>query len=248
MQYKSKSDSVEPWFTLGGFWLTESGSLTKDSGLIGLSTGLKYKMSDKKTYVTAGIGYFDYQFIKYRSAFESGGSFQGNSFTTGNQYGWDYDLFEFFVEFGTKVGKYPLSACLDIAMNMGDTMLDDTVKNPTFGNTYEKETAGYLFAVKFGKAKDLGTFDVSLMYRQVGADAVVAAFNDSDFGGGGTDNSGIGLSIGVGLGKNASLGLTYMTCKTNTSKNFDDINNPAYTQYAKDLDYDRFQFDLKIKF
>lgn len=248
MQYKSKSDSMEPWFTLGGFWLTESSSLTKDSGLIGLSTGLKYKMSDKKTYITAGIGYFDYQFIKYRSAFESGGSFQGNSYTVGNQYGWDYDLFEFFVEFGTKLGDYPVSACLDIAMNIGDTVLDDVVKNPAFGATYKKETTGYLFAIQFGKAKDFGTFDVALMYRQVGADAVVAAFNDSDFGGGGTGNSGVGMSIKMGLGKNASLGLTYMRCKTKISKNYDDTTNPIYTQYAKDLDYDRFQLDLGVKF
>jgi hypothetical protein len=181
--------------------------------------------------------------------------FKGNSGldtdadNSGDVYGWDYDLFELFIEFGTKVGKYPLSASIDIAMNLGDTILDDIQKNPTYGATYKKETTGYSFAVKFGKAKELGTFDIGLGFRQIGADAVVGAFNDSDFGGGGSDVSGLIISVGVGLGKNASLGITFMDCKTKVGKNHDDVTNLVdYEAFDKDLRYNRFQFDLKIKF
>ena len=50
--------------------------------------------------------------------------------------------------------------------------------------------SGYAFGFKVGKAKAPRSWQASWAYQDIEPDAVIGAFNDSDFGGGGTDAKG----------------------------------------------------------
>jgi hypothetical protein len=99
------------------------------------------------------------------------------------------------------------------------------------------ENTGWLIGTKFGKAKNPGTWDVGYEYRDLEADAVVGVFTDSDFIGGGTDGKGHKFSASYAIAKNATLGATYFMSQRDADGDGSVNDN-----------YDRFQFDLKVKF
>ncbi len=70
-------------------------------------------------------------------------------------------------------------------------------------------------------------------YRWVGSDAVVDGFNDSDFGGGGTNLKGFTLGANVALSKNVYVGARYLSATS--------IAGPTYRE-------DIIQLELNAKF
>ncbi|MDX2349101.1 MAG: putative porin [Porticoccus sp.] len=142
----------------------------------------------------------------------------GNSLV-GSIYEFDYELVELFAEFNTKIADIPT------------TFFADYVKN-----TDADEDTGYATGVKFGKVKSKGDWEIGYTYQDLEADALFAAFTDSDFGGGGTDVKGHMFKAAYGISKNTALAVTYL------SNEYDD--------YARDEkgDFDRLQIDLKTKF
>lgn len=81
------------------------------------------------------------------------------------------------------------------------------------GTTYKGGDQGYLLNVQYGIEKPalLGDWNVGAGYRYVESDAVVDAFNDSDFHLGGTNNKGFFISGSVGITKNAWMSLRYLS-------------------------------------
>ncbi len=71
----------------------------------------------------------------------------------------------------------------------------------------------WMMRVQFGKQafEKLGDWNVSVDYRYVGSDAVIDGFNDSDFGGGGTNVEGFTLGGSVALSKDVRLGLRWLS-------------------------------------
>jgi hypothetical protein len=69
-------------------------------------------------------------------------------------------------------------------------------------------------------------------YRDLEADAVVGAFSDSDFIGGGTDGKGHMFTAGYAISKNFTTGITYFSNEKG----------------QQETDYDRLQIDFKLKF
>ncbi len=100
---------------------------------------------------------------------------------------------------------------------------------------YEGSDTAWITGVKVGRpALDArGDWQAVFNYRWVGSDAVMDAFADSEFGGGGTNVKGWVLGGQYALSKNTALGATWLSS--------DNIAGPP-------LKADYFQFDVKIKF
>ena len=68
---------------------------------------------------------------------------------------------------------------------------------------------GWLVGFAAGKLKQPGSWMVSYNYRELERDAVVGAFTDSDFRGGGTDGKGHEFAGAVQVAGNTAFEVTY---------------------------------------
>ena len=168
--------------------------------------------------LVAGLGYYDYQNLQGATPLYDGKA-HGNTLDADGGIANDFNTAELFLEYSTKLGNHPLKVFVNAYQN---TQADDLDSAWTTG-------------FKYGKVKAPGSWDFGYSYLDVEADAVYGLFNDSDFGAGNTDSKGHILKAGYGLMKNTALGLTYISSELNQSA-------------ASQIDYDRLQLDLKLKF
>jgi len=220
--FKRKADHVEFFANLAGLWIEERSS-DADSGMFGLQGGVTFNIPDTSAYLMGGFSYYDFLHTEGFPLFFDEEEDFGNTVmedADGNPiYPYDFNLVEAFFEAGAKFNGIPLAFLADYVKN---TAADD-------------HDQGWLIGFKIGKAKALGTVEGYYNYRDLEADAVVGAFADSDFGGGGTDVKGHELGAGIGLAKNIKANLTY-------------FNNTLQPGSDNELDYQRFQGDLVFKF
>lgn len=96
------------------------------------------------------------------------------------------------------------------------------------------DTAWYL-GVSAGKHafERRGDWNTSLSYRFIGSDAVMDAFTDSNFGGGGTNMQGYTLAAAMALSRSARVGVSWMSATQ--------VTGPT-------LKADVFMFDLSVRF
>lgn len=97
----------------------------------------------------------------------------------------------------------------------------------------DDDNTGYLVGLSYGKAENAGAFEVGWNYRELEKNAVVGAFTDSDHAGGGTNNRGHKVYARYALTQNWSLAGAFFMDEKN-------LSDPH--------DYDRFQFDVNVKF
>lgn len=212
-------DADKLYVNVGGFWVDES-SGGVDTSLWAAQTYLKHIFKDK-SYLLGGVSYFDYGNIKGRGdlkgTWSTASSFFGNTSTSASQFASDYDLVEAFGEYGFKVGKMPVTVFGNYVQNISASTSKDT---------------GWLLGFKLNKAKKPGSWEASYNYRDLEADAVLGAFCDSDFVGGGTDGKGHKFGFKYQIAKNLQGGLTYLLNEAGSGKD----------------DYRRLQADLVFKF
>ena len=91
--------------------------------------------------------------------------------------------------------------------NVGTTDIAGSGNN----DIHDTDTA-WGYGIKIGKAKKKGDWDAFYGYYEIGANSVVAAFNDSDFGGPGeqgyTNRQGHKFGLGYRLTDNLTLNYT----------------------------------------
>jgi hypothetical protein len=206
----------------GGFWVVERSS-AEDTWLLGAQGYLKHQLN-QPTYLLGGAGGYWYSHLQGEPAlsleWESPTSnFFGNS-NAGGVYTSDYDLVEAFVEAGTEVAGMPVA------------VFGDWVKNTAAVD--KSEDSGWLVGTIINKAKKPGSWQFEYNYRDLGRDAVVGQFNDSDFIGGGTGGQGHLFSATYVLANNVATTLTYFADR------YDGRNGNA--------EYDRLQADILLKF
>jgi len=202
--------------TAGGFSVEERSS-TDDSLLYVVQAGAKFSLGESMS-LTAGAGYFAYTDTIGNSPFYNG-SAKGNSVDANGDYIYDYRNTELFAELGTTLGGWPLKVYVHATRN-SDAPTEDT---------------GYAVGAKLGSAKKDGEMQFSWTYQDIEADAVIGTFNDSDFGGGGTDSDGHILKAKYALSRKISLGGTLM------------LNSVDRFQ-GTEHDYNRLQLDVEFKF
>jgi hypothetical protein len=201
---------------LGGFWLEER-SGGDDTGLLGAQAG--FKRSCDAWHFLVGGSYYDYTNIKHQAPLFDAADPFGNSVDAAGNYKYDYDVFESFAEFGTKISNVPVSVYGNYAQNLASKA---------------EENQGWMVGTTIGKTKDPHSWSVRYVYREIEADALPGIFTDSDFIGGGTDGNGHELGFDYQIADNWKLSTTF----------FD--NERGLT--AGSSDFQRLQIDLKFKF
>jgi hypothetical protein len=151
----------------------------------------------------------------------------------------DYDL----VDFTIVVDSGPIfSSSGDDAIHL--TFTGDYVTNVGFdsdevlertGAVVDEKTDGYQLELALGNREivAMGDWRVASMYKHLERDAVLDAFTDSDFHGGGTDAEGWVLDMRYGIARNTWMRFRYLTAN--------EIDGPP-------LGIDVVQLDLNTKF
>jgi hypothetical protein len=205
-------------FVNGGWFSVLERSSSDDTWMAGGQAGFKVKASET-LHLMAGGSYFSYENLKgagplYDDDFWGNTSVEVDSVAV---FANEYRTVEVFGEIGMKLEK-----------------VDVTLYGNYVNNTEaDSLNTGYLFgaALKYGKGK--GAFSIYGNYRELEADAVVGAFNDSDFVGGGTDCKGYEFGASYGLADKVSLDGTYF------------INDQGIEE---EVGFNRLQLDVQLKF
>lgn len=219
VKFKGSGKSASPFLTLANYWVNEKSS-DGDTRMFGGQGGVTIT-GGKKSKVTFGLGYYAYSDLKGLPPLVDPKNSFGNAVTKDADdnlfYADDYKMFEAFAEIGLNLDKVPFTIYGDYVTNTGAST-DDTA---------------WLAGLSIGKNADPGDWQFTYNYRRVEANAVLGAFCDSDFIGGGTNGKGHAFGTSVLLRKNATAALTYLV---------NDIG------LAGGKDYNRLQLDVLFKF
>ncbi len=111
-------------------------------------------------------------------------------------------------------------------------------------NALKSGANAWSLGMKVGKVQKKGDLEAGYAYKWIGANSVVGAFNDNDFGSatyGGTGRRGSVVKLGYGLTNNVTLnGSVFLVNALNT----DYTNNGT----IRDEETRRFQLDVNWKF
>ena len=132
----------------------------------------------------------------------------------------------------------PLNVYGDIAYNLSD-----------IDKSFDDETGNLAWAVglSYGRCVAQNSWAFRYEYRNVERDAVIGAFTDSDFGGGGTNSRGHILGAEYMLLKNTRLAVSYFI---NDNMGSDALRLLPVFGSRENIDgpYRRLQVDLNFKF
>lgn len=207
----------ELFFANAAALVVQKRSSADDSFLYAAQGGFSRNLStDDK--LTAGLGYFDYSNTVGNQPFKNRGA-RGNTVDLNGNLAFDYGTLQLFVQYDTSLGKLPFALFANYAQN---TEVSD-------------KDSGYAFGFKIGKAKSPHTWQASWAYQDIEPDAVIGTFNDSDFGGGGTDAKGHLIKGKYILAQRWILGGTLIFTK---------VEEIAGSKH----DYSRLQLDIEFKF
>ncbi|RKX17656.1 MAG: hypothetical protein DRP51_10490 [Candidatus Zixiibacteriota bacterium] len=225
INYSRKLNNLSINIIGAGLWIQER-KADNDSYLAGGQTFFIYNLFDKKGTITLGGSYFSYGNIKGFPTFYDSEEKKGNTVmpiasgtNTTYNYSTNFELIEVFGTFDFKAGQIPVTIMGDYVTNTATDSLNN----------------GWLVGFRIGKIKEPSSWALRYTYRNLGADAVVGAFTNSDFGGGGTDAKGHEIGGNYQLMDNTTLALTY-------------FNNQIELENENKTDYQKWQIDLKFKF
>lgn len=211
----------------------EERAASGESSMAGAQVG--WRSTPGRGQLTLAAGVFDFNSVRRRNPFHSGGA-NGNSTTTSGCIGgatsclaWDYNLVEGILEYTRPVAGRPL------------TLFGDYIRNEAAGNGLDTAfSAGFTW----GRAADPRTWEVGYFYQRADKDAVFAQFIDSDLGGGSTDYRGHVVRAGYAIARNWTANLTWHSGETNV----DVAANVAGAGAVRNRDYQRLQLDLNFRF
>jgi hypothetical protein len=220
-QYSKKIDNSEIFANASYFWITERAA-DKDNYLLGGQIGVNQTIDT--SVLTVGASLFDYTNAKGYDPFYDAAKSFGNSVDANKKYLYGFQVAEGFASFSaTNLLPAPASIYVDYAANTASNVKDNT---------------GYLVGASLGKAAQKGSMAGQVFYRYVERNAVVGAFNDSDFSGGGTNNKGFVFQYDYQYAKNVTLSAIFLMNKLGVK----DANGIA------PKDYNRLQIDAVTKF
>jgi len=215
-KYQYSFKVIDLFANTGYFWIEER-KKDDDSILIGGQAGLQMR-AFKDKYLLLGVGYYNYQNIRGFKPFSDPEDSFDNSVDDSGNYALDYADQEIFVELGGKILGKPAAIFGNHVVNTASEV----------GNDW-----GYLLGVTLGKCKAPLSYALRYNYRHLEKDAVIGAFTDSDFGGGGTDAKGHEAGIDFQVAKHVKTGVSYFVNKKG-------VDNSK--------DYKRLQVDVAFKF
>lgn len=213
LKYSKSNDTASFFVNTSYFWIDER-KADNDAVFIGGQAGVDYDTSVSR--FVAGVGYYDYQNTKKSATFYNANDGNGNSVDASGNYLYDYNDVEVFCVI-TPGFVDNVSVFCDYVTNVAEDVDDNQ---------------GWLTGFSVGKCKDPGSFDFAYSFRNVEKDAVIGAFTDSDFIGGGTDGEGHEVNINYQLASKSKISASYFF-------------NQAGIVNGKD--YHRLQLDINFK-
>lgn len=193
-----------------GLWVEERSS-AKNTGLFGGQVGLDQAFDGATVVVGGGlVNYTDLNGPLYDGEF-FGNTNDGTNFMT------DFNLVEAFAVLGFAAGELPVTVFADFVTNQ----------------EADADEQAYMFGAQLGKATKVGSWQVKYNYREVQADALMGAFTDSDFRGGGTDAKGHEFGFGYQLSTKSQVAVSYFVNEVG-------LGTPT--------DFKRLMVDLKLKY
>ncbi len=198
--------------TTGQFIVNENAAVESDAAI--------YAYGGQAIYSTYGFGterpvefstattYYDYtnwfQTVKSNTAATS--YLRTNSIVAD-----DFRVLDIVPQIKFDVNKTPVTLWYDYATNLANVGTGDTAQSG--GNNIHDSDEAWGVGFKIGNVKNKGSWEFAYGYYQIGANAVVAAFNDSDFGGPGTNGftNRKGHKFGIGYQLTDNLVLSWTT-------------------------------------
>ncbi len=179
------------------------------------------KLALESAKLNLGAGFYYYDGLKGNVPLF--GKSKGNTLDANGLYANSYHIVEGFAElqFGDVFGM-PLKAAAGVVYNFG---ADD--------NNF-----GYDLAIKLGKAKKVGEWQVKYSYTDLQEDATFAAYSDSDNFGGGTGAKGHAIRAKYKAGKHLYFAGSF----------FFDTLYAGKSHTGVEADYERVQLDMIYKF
>ncbi len=180
----------------------------------------KTKLEDAKLHLGSGIYYYD----GLQGNTMMFGKNKGNSVTSNGLYKNDYHIVEGFGELQFKdVFGVPLKVAAGVVYNVA-------VDNNNFG---------YDLAIKLGKAKQVGDWQVKYSYTDLQEDATFGAYSDSDNFGGGTAARGHAIRTKYKMDKKLYIAGSFF---------FNELYESRSSVVGMDPKYERVQLDCIVKF
>lgn len=256
--------SFDPFVTVGAFPIAEVDRSSQDKWLYAAQTGFQYEF-DSQSRLTTALAYYAYDNIvgernalddtsldytaptfiqKGNTLFDIRNNLSPTSASVLFAQAVDYQLANFFIEYDV-ANFAPIHVILagDYVKNLG---YDKAGVASRTGFEIDEKTEGYQARVTVGwpQIAKNGDWQVSFIYRYLERDAVLDAFTDSDFHGGGTDAKGYILKFDYGL-----LNNVWLTARWLSSNEIDGNSYPQTTGFGTGkLGIDTLQVDLNAKF
>ena len=186
--------------------------------------------------ITAAAGYYNYEGAYGEPGFHEANEFYGNSsrLWRGTK---EIGGRPYAVSYLGYAHDYNIVEALAVVELSPRDRFDIAVFGTYLSNirTGERNTA-YLAGGSVSRGRDRGAMRLSASYRDVESDAVIGAFADSDFLGGGTNGSGWELGCALGAAKGIDLGATWF------------LNTKRHTGDGGETEYERLQVDVRARF
>ncbi len=198
-EFKFFDGKLKPFVNLGQFILQENATLA-DAELYGFQTGIRWDvpgLEERGVKVTNAFAYYDFSDYARDSNFTVGGTSlaRGNTAMGTLLNAGDFDVFQAYNEIEFKVSGLPVKLFGDFAANPSDRTEDPIGRN-----------IGYEYGLRLGKAKKKGEWEAAYYYAYIEPNAVVGAFNESDFGVGNSNKRGSAVQLKYQLTDSLRLG------------------------------------------
>lgn len=244
---KGDNFDLNGFATFGQFVLDEDSTVDGDSNLFAYQVGLNpivyTPFFERPVDVLQTFSYYDYQGYARKNNFVIG----GNSLARGNPNAdgitteldaGDFNVLESYTEVAVYPFNLPTRFFADAAVNTAENALGFASNGNILGNAVTDENNAYAFGIKLGSIVQKGDWEAAWAFKHIGANAVVGAFNDSDFGDGHAGKHGNQFKLGYALTDTIFL---------NGSAFFVENLNSG-TAGIVDQQQRRFQVDLVWKF
>ncbi len=197
----TEENKVNAQLTSAQFIVNENAAVDTDANLFGYQGTLNWSTynfgMDRPVDINLATSFYDYTnwFGTVKNNTASTSYLRTNSIVADN-----FRVLDIYPEVTIFVKDTPVTMWYDYALNTANVGTDDI--DQSLGNDIHDTDTAWGAGFKIGKAKKKGSWEAFYGYYEIGANAVVAAFNDSDFGGPGTN--------GFTNRKGHKVGLSYL--------------------------------------
>ncbi len=236
--------------TAGQFIVNENAAVDTDAALYGYQGALNYSTynfgTERPVDIHFATSYYDYT-NWFKTVLAANNTASTSYLRTNSIVADNFRVLDLYPEINFSVADTPVTLWYDFAQNLANVGTED--ERQSGGNDIHDSDTAWGLGFKLGKAKAKGSWEAFYGYYEIGANAVVAAFNDSDFGGpstnGFTNRKGHKFGLGYQLTENMVVNWTgYVVRPLNPFSG----NAILGLQNATNETVFRSQFDVVYKF